>query len=526
MELKKHPIPGVGVDAIDGNIMIWHFTIIPPESSVYHNIPFHGKLEFGDKYPIEPPSIYFYHYIAGSSGMMSINTDNGIYSPCFSLNQSWIPTYHSSWKTENTHGWSISSTMVNYFLQIQHLFFDFLSKSSTYIRETQMQSLRYSCSICDHHGSDPSKYRPIIQIPITKKPNDPIEPDNSNPSAKPPIDAELEVVDQLNMREDLIKEYEPICYVSKDRILYSGANEVYGMLWTVVNEKHYSCHTSYMSQSIWNRGPDFRITHTKKEANFLIPMYFSREHWLIAKDVFKLNMTKIILENNFQDPNYEIDSDSYHFLDVLIPLINPIAAIFKPDKYNVPDDAAFALFFLNQTMQQFYDDIDPIHEKNGTINKIVSRNLSNIQKKTDNNFTDFLKENTDKYKSISPEILDKNEFSGKGDKIFNILNVDIMTLVYCFLIGKFNCTHDHQETINDQNAADWLNIFVQAKSIQNMTDFFNLIYNTQKWNQHLVDTKINQILGLRDKNGKIFKSANLTRHAKHIHKKNKNKSTD
>ncbi|MEX0597153.1 MAG: ubiquitin-conjugating enzyme E2, partial [Candidatus Paceibacterota bacterium] len=88
MELKKHPIPGVGVDAMDGNIMIWHFTVVPPENTPYQGIPFHGSLEFSDKYPIEPPSIYFHNHII--SYEINILEKNGKYSPCFSLNQSWI----------------------------------------------------------------------------------------------------------------------------------------------------------------------------------------------------------------------------------------------------------------------------------------------------------------------------------------------------------------------------------------------------------------------------------------------------
>jgi ubiquitin-protein ligase len=525
-ELKKKPIPGVGVDVLEGNMMIWHFTIMPPESSKFHNIPFHGNLEFTDKYPMEPPNIYFHHYIESNEGMV-VKSERGKFSPCFSLNQDWIPTNHTSWKNENTHGWSISSTMTDYFLQIQYLFFELLGQSNT--RNSPLiiraESLKYSCSICGHNGSDPTKYLPVIKIPIpiTQQSSNPIEPLALDPVVESVVESVIERV-----VEPVVKEYEPICYVSKDRILYSRGNEVYGLLWNVDKEKNiFDTHGSLMSQSIWNRGDDFHISHNKHKVNFFLPMYFSKEHWLVAKEQFKINMTQMILKYDFLDYNNESHpeyKDEYMFMDVLIPIMKSIG-MYISKKYCL--DTIFLYFFINQTMQQFYDDFLPlVNDK--SLNLSLDRDLVLIQKKLNYEFKQLIKTRTDKYKSISPEILDKKqniyEKPDKGEKIFKILNIEIMNIVYCFLIGKFNCTHDHQETINDQIASDWLNIFNQAKTIKSMTDFFNLFYNTQKWNDTMVDASINQFLGLRDKNGKMIKSANLSRHKKHIQKKAKAKS--
>lgn len=525
-ELQKNPIPGVGVEPLENNMMIWHFTIMPPERSVYFGIPFHGNVEFNEKFPVEPPNIYFHHYI--SSREMTVSEVNGKYSPCMSLNQSWIHNPgHKDWINATDHGWSVSSTMTDFFLQIQFLFFQLLSSNDSDIKK---QSLKYICNICGHNGSNSTMYRPVIQIPLKSSVTAPPVPEkfeivinNGVPEVIPePVS---EPVSDLIPVMDIIREYEPVCYVSKDRILYTKGDEIYGMLWNIEDSNAWTINFSFMSNSIWNTS-NIRITHEKQPVNFFVPLFFNKEHWSIAKGEFKIAMSKLIIDHNLvsEDETYSYPDEYYHAW-ILIEQIRNISDTFKTKKKT--NSLMFLFFYINQTIQQLIDQVDP---------QIFLDNRAHILFSRDPNYTkslDFLidissiiRESTDKIKSMTPDIFDISSITGKADKVFHILKYDLIRLVFNMLISKFNCTHDHLETINDQIAKDWIEIFDKALSIKNMTELFNILLVNTHWTQNMVNTKICQILGLRDKHGKSPKSSHKTRLHKHTQKKVKKQSNN
>lgn len=107
VELMRNPIHGIGVEPLPDDMMNWHFTILPPGDSIYVGIPFHGSLEFSDKYPLVPPKIFFHHEIYTGGPSVSQNS-KGYYSVCMSINQDWYGA-HRDWEKDASHGWSGAS---------------------------------------------------------------------------------------------------------------------------------------------------------------------------------------------------------------------------------------------------------------------------------------------------------------------------------------------------------------------------------------------------------------------------------
>eukprot|EP01060_Flectonema_neradi_P014144 TRINITY_DN20861_c0_g1_i2.p1 TRINITY_DN20861_c0_g1~~TRINITY_DN20861_c0_g1_i2.p1 ORF type:complete len:208 (+),score=8.19 TRINITY_DN20861_c0_g1_i2:55-678(+) len=56
--LNQNPPPYVKAHPDESNILCWHYTVEGPPESPYHGGLYHGKLEFPDDFPYNPPSVY------------------------------------------------------------------------------------------------------------------------------------------------------------------------------------------------------------------------------------------------------------------------------------------------------------------------------------------------------------------------------------------------------------------------------------------------------------------------------------
>jgi ubiquitin-protein ligase len=533
LELQKHPVPGIGVEPSEENIMIWHFTMLPSITSVYKDIPFHGTVEFTENYPMIAPKLYFQNKIWAR---VAISQDKrGFYSPCMSIN-SVYDSYHPEWAKDAKHGWSGSSSMTHFFLQLQFMMFidnELLFTEKAYVDDTRNSCLTIKCDKCNHDGSDVSKYRPLIRLPLGS-----VEPSISDEK----VEESILTVASSSSIPPVIGKYEPICYVSRDRVLYT--QEVFGTLWNItprLTETDVMLGVDYMSRSVWNSGPEFRFFSDKQPANFLVPLYFTKEHWSIAKDTFKQTITKITLDYDILG----ILNLTHDLSDELIT-VRTLLHTYNGINTSYSENCLIPSFFINQTVQQFFDELSPLitdvvnhyyedfsvrRESGIRENRFVRfhshlfsmiRDPTLLQKYMRVAIWSTIYSNKVKYLSMSPEILDRRVIAGNGAKVFNILKDELLRYVIMFLISGFNSTHDHEVPINDQLGDEWLNIFKVVKSIKTMVDFFNLVFidEKKKWSEVDVDLEIYHIFRYFDKRENIHDTgAHHARYFKHLLKK-------
>lgn len=563
-ELLKNPVPGVGVEPVENDIKNWHFTLLSPEDSEYRGIPFHGHLEFTEQYPIIAPRVYFHHYISGSGG--AIFMDRGFYSPCMSIN-SYVNIYHRDWEYQNDHGWTTSSNMIHFFYQLKYLMFvDILTRRDDNIALTRKESLKFKCNICQHDGSDASRYYPIIQCPNTPadppitEPMPPLvdivapEPDNHDPEpelapepAPEPLEPVVRPVNNLvealmNESDDLpeMGMFEPICLVTHDRIIY--AKEVYGMI-TKVEDTRYMVRGEYMSKNIWDSDINYRKFSTKENANYLIPLYFSKEHWEIAREQFLATMNHVIIFNNIADFAGVYTNDTFGIIFILLK-ISSSSLITEKKLLNY--------FLINQTIQQL--NLESHDSARLDLNSDIDKEYENlIAQKQPTIFDHFLYilindperlkklvyiavyrsiyNNKDTYKAMYPEILDfesNKSTPGKATKIFNCIRSELTSIATVYLIAQFNMTYDFQVPINDHTGQEWVSIFKTVKQINTMQDLFSLLSFIPRgsgkkfrgWSEEYTDYEVNRILTYFDKRTTAT-GAHGTRLANHNKKKAK-----
>jgi len=88
IRLKRDPIPYIVAEPLHNNILEWHYIVRGPESSLYADGLYHGKLKFPNEFPFKPPSIY-------------IITPNGRFKTnvrlCLSISDFHPDTWNPAW---------------------------------------------------------------------------------------------------------------------------------------------------------------------------------------------------------------------------------------------------------------------------------------------------------------------------------------------------------------------------------------------------------------------------------------------
>lgn len=88
IRLVRDPIPFIIAHPLHANIFEWHYLVIGPPDSPYHNGYYHGKLVFPKEYPFRPPSIY----MITPNGRFACNT-----RLCLSISDFHPDTWNPAW---------------------------------------------------------------------------------------------------------------------------------------------------------------------------------------------------------------------------------------------------------------------------------------------------------------------------------------------------------------------------------------------------------------------------------------------
>mgnify|MGYP003147252950 CR=1 FL=1 len=351
----KNPPPGISVEPDPDNIFEWHFTIIAPEGSPVEKHAFHGCLEFGENYPMEPPYIGFLSTVIPNEESSFRKDDKGRYIICMSIsNNIFYSDYHDSRYKKGKDGWSSGNTPAGILVVLQTDLFgktpSRLSTKSSVIKEIILRSKKYKCYKCQHDGSDMKLYGPKIINPLIFPektiPENQAEAEANEEEANEEEDEESEDEDYIEDEDsedekesedidfdldDKIKEKKdnkfiidalksvnnedkfdlgnPICYTCQN-CLVDNDEKTYGIPinFKLKNLNNLSI-TLYPGQfTDYNCVKKFRqlfndndnkleyLTAEKNICNVFLPLYFNKEHWdKINQEIFT-NISNLLSE--------------------------------------------------------------------------------------------------------------------------------------------------------------------------------------------------------------------------------------
>ena len=58
--MVKDKAPNLFSQPLENDLFIWHFTILGPENTDFHEGIYHGQIVLPFEYPFKPPDIYFF----------------------------------------------------------------------------------------------------------------------------------------------------------------------------------------------------------------------------------------------------------------------------------------------------------------------------------------------------------------------------------------------------------------------------------------------------------------------------------
>lgn len=160
-KITNEPIIGTGIEVLDKDIRTWYLNILGTGN--YEGIPLRIIFQFTEKYPIEPPNVYFLNKIMMKNGKSVDVNQKGWTSICVDIFGNYY-NQHSDWhsSTGGHRGWTPACTVSTIIAGMPYVISEYFSNSPEDIKKTGESFLSLKCSETGHDGSDPSKWVPKI----------------------------------------------------------------------------------------------------------------------------------------------------------------------------------------------------------------------------------------------------------------------------------------------------------------------------------------------------------------------------
>lgn len=280
-ELRKDPLIGANAAPLEDNMMVWHCTTLGPQGTPYEDIPLHWILEFTNQYPVVAPKAFFPITFGKGHGYAIDKDSKGRTYICMNIFSNY-DGHHPEWKNKVGEGWSSSYTVGTVLLQFQSALSDshFISHRSDNVEATKKDALKYSCPECDHDGSDPEKWRPILETSKSEQ-----------------VETESETVKSDSHKIPSKPTFEPICYATRQNL--SDDQPILGFGLCLTEDRFteitkISSPYEFLSLEAYNQG--VRQTSSKKKFDNWIPLYINQEHWERAQPEFESRVLNLMNE--------------------------------------------------------------------------------------------------------------------------------------------------------------------------------------------------------------------------------------